>query len=284
MAPRSGDLRFPPKPPTLAELLNEAGYYTSVWSQHNIYDGNRTFQRGFENFTSAYPIVLADSGPEYSDELADRRLLPKAADLFVDERPTFAFIHLLPPHTPYQPPPPFLGTLSGWYSGDYPVRLDVLNTAHWPDGRKPTVEDVVYVRSRYDENVAFADDLVGRLLRMIQEAGRYEDAMVVLTSDHGEGFFEHGRFLHSALLYDEFLRIPLIVKWPRASSGFASTVEANVSLVDLVPTLVDGLALTGDFKVSRVVLCFRSCSTRYPSSEPCSARRMAPGGGPREPW
>ena len=100
-----------------------------------------------------------------------------------------------------------------------------------------------YIRARYDENVRFADHLVGRLVETFKAAGRYDDAMVVVTSDHGEGFFEHGRFLHTALLYEEFIRIPFIVKWPASQSGFAPEVEGAVSLVDLAPTLVDGVEI-----------------------------------------
>ena len=215
---------------TLSELLRESGYHTVVWSQHNLYGGNQTVRRGFERFTEVR-----------SDVLADRNLLPEATDLFVDRRPTFPLIHLLPPHGPYEPPAPFAGAYTDWYTGDFPVDAPALNSAARADRRQPTDDDLRYVRSRYDENVVFADALVERLLRVLREAERYNDALVVLTSDHGEGFFEHGYFLHTRLLYDEFLRIPLIIKWPQTSVGFAPVVDANVNLVDVVPTLVDGL-------------------------------------------
>ena len=78
---------------------------------------------------------------------------------------------------------------------------------------------------------------------MFRDAGRYDDAIVIVTSDHGEGFFEHGRFIHTQLLYEEFIRIPLIIKWPQAVHGFSAEVDDAVSLVDLAPTLVDGLGL-----------------------------------------
>ena len=222
---------------TLPELLRESGYHTVVWSQHNLYGGNQTVRRGFERFTEVR-----------SDVLADRNLLPEATDLFVDRRPTFALIHLLPPHGPYEPPAPFAGAYTDWYTGDFPVDAPALNSAARADRRQPTDDDLRYVRSRYDENVVFADALVERLLRVLREAERYNDALVVLTSDHGEGFFEHGYFLHTRLLYDEFLRIPLVIKWPQTSVEFAPVVDANVNLVDVVPTLVDGLGLTHDLE------------------------------------
>jgi arylsulfatase A-like enzyme len=68
---------------------------------------------------------------------------------------------------------------------------------------------------------------------------------VVLAADHGEAFFEHGRFVHSLDLHREVLHVPLVIKWPRSVSGFRSVVEEPVSLLDLLPTLVDGLSLPG---------------------------------------
>ncbi len=67
----------------------------------------------------------------------------------------------------------------------------------------------------------------------------------MVTSDHGEGFLEHGQFLHSRELYQEFIRVPLVVKWPKNVTGFSSSVDDPVSLIDLVPTFVDGLDLAG---------------------------------------
>ena len=221
--------------PTLAELTQSAGYHTVLWSQHNIYRGNRALRRGFDVFEEVR-----------SDVLADRSLLPDADLLFVSDRPTFAVVHLLPPHGPYQPPPPFLGSLSAWYTGDFPTSAASLNRAGSPRGRKPTDDDVRFIRARYDENVRFADSLVGELVQTVRDADRYDNTMIVVTSDHGKAFFEHGRFLHTRLLYDEFLRVPFIVKWPSDVSGFPPSVDAVVSLVDLAPTLADGLGLVLD--------------------------------------
>ena len=217
--------------PTLGERLGAVGYHTVVWSQHNLYGNNDSFRRGFDSFI------------EVRGTVGDRARLPSAADLFVADRPTLALIHLLPPHGPYRPPDPFDGSLSSWYTGDFPQSAASLNRAAQPAGRKPTPEDVRYIRARYDENVRFADHLVGRLVQMFRDAGRYDDALIIVTSDHGEGFFEHGRFLHTQALYDEFLRIPLIVKWPRGQGQFASELDTAVGLVDIAPTIVDGLGL-----------------------------------------
>ena len=228
--------QIPAPIPTLPELLHEHGYFTVLWSQHVLYEGNESLRRGFESSTEV-------SG--WRDAFANRRVLPEPHELFVDDRPTFALIHLLPPHTPYSPPEPFLGSLTTWFEGKFKVDVAALDRLSGRTDTNLSAADVRYARGRYDENVMFADHLVGTLLHTIPAAGRYENALIAVFSDHGEGFFEHGRFLHSPTLYDEFLRLPLIVKWPQRS-GFADVVTQPGSLIDLAPTLFDGLGLSDD--------------------------------------
>lgn len=218
--------------PTLAELFGASGYRTVLWSQHPLYSRGPTLARGFDEAT-------------YSGR-HQRERLPAAEDLFDGDRPTFAFVHLLPPHSPYNPPPPFKGRYSSGYDGRMKGYFRVLN--RFPKRRDPdslSAEDLRYVRDRYQDNVAFADHLVGRLLADLRQEGRYDDALIAVMSDHGEAFLEHDRFLHSRRIYEEFLHVPLVVKWPAGIGGFARRVPAPVTLIDLAPTLTAGLALEG---------------------------------------
>lgn len=215
---------------TIAEMFGRSGYHTALWSQHPIYSRGRTLARGFESNTFVGH--------------ADRERLPEPDELFVPDKPSLAFVHLLPPHTPYEPPAPFMGQYSSWFTaeGESPVRngfpykkdLDALSA----DGRR-------YIRDRYQENAVFADALVGRILERLEQAGRYDNSLIAVISDHGEAFLEHDEFLHASRLYWEFLEVPFVVKWPAAATGFRPTVAESVSMVDLAPTLVSGLALTG---------------------------------------
>jgi arylsulfatase A-like enzyme len=222
------DLRLPDSITTLTEMLSDAGYYTFLGSHHNVYRGNRPLRRGFDG------IELIDH--------RDRDTLPDPASMFDENRPTFALIHLLPPHTPYEPPPPFIGA----YTAGSPAVFDVSDSSlnSYSRSRQTVPERAVrYARDRYDENVAYADALVGRLVDMLRDRGRYDDALIIVLSDHGEAFFEHGDFLHRKTLYDEVLRVPLVVKWPAGTKGYLTVVEAPVSLVDLAPTLLDGVGI-----------------------------------------
>jgi arylsulfatase A-like enzyme len=222
------DRRLPGSITTVTEMLADAGYYTFLGSHHNVYRGNQPLRRGFEGI-----------------ELIDQNLrdtLPDPDLMFVPDRPTFALIHLLPPHAPYEPPPPYRGIYAGDSEPVTDVSVDSLRSIS-RSGTALSDEAVRYVRDRYDENVAYADSLVGRVIAELRARDRYDDAMVILLADHGEAFFEHRDFLHRLTLYGEVLRIPLVIKWPAGTTGYQSVVAAPVSLIDLSPTLADGLGI-----------------------------------------
>ena len=217
---------------TVAELLSGVGYRTVLWTQHPFYGYQEDLKRGFQEF--------------HRPEFRDYRTLPSQEILISDQQPTFAFVHLIPPHAPYTPPPPHRGLYSSWYTGS--IEPEATFLSRFPD-KQPieelTEEDRRFIRDRYDENVAFADAQVGALLSLLESSERYDDTLVVLMSDHGEAFLEHDRYLHSRMLFREFLHVPLVIKWPHGVPDFKAEVTEPMSLVDLVPTLVDGLALSG---------------------------------------
>jgi len=225
--------RIPASVPTLAGLLQGAGYHTLLWSQHRFYRWHKGLPRGFET------VRLLGSRVVDSEDLTD--LLEESPE------PTFAFVHLMPPHIPYEPPDPYRGLYSSWYQGEIPLNPEFL--FQFPYQRSPEEldsEDLRYARDRYLEHAVFADSQVAEVLNILEELDRYEDALIVVLADHGEGFLEHGFFLHGQNLYDEFLQVPLLIKWPQGVDGFSPRIEQPVSLVDLVPTLVDGLDLSSD--------------------------------------
>ncbi len=222
--------RLPLAPPTLAEMMANNGYRTVLWSQHPLYSNHESYRRGFQEF--------------YRTPRGAYDTVPGVEILTAEDRPTFSFVHLIPPHAPYTPPPPYRGSYSGWYQGKMPVDAERLNS--YPRRRDPgsvTDQDRRYVFDRYLENAAFADALVGRILDALTLAGRYDETLIVVLSDHGEAFLEHGSFLHTKTVHREMLHIPFVIKWPRSAALPSSVLASPVSLVDLVPTLVDGLAL-----------------------------------------
>ena len=216
--------------PSIAELLSDAGYRTALFSHHLIYRGNRSLRRGFED------IELVSHH--------ERQLLPDLGELFGGDRPTFAFVHLLVPHAPYEPPVQFRGQAAAadTHLTDADITPQVLGQLR-ASQLTPSDEYLAFLRARYAEMVAWADSEIAQLLDGLDAAGVFNDSLVILTSDHGEGLFEHGHVLHTRFLYDEGIRVPLVIKWPASVAGFAPSVQQTVGLIDITPTLVDGLML-----------------------------------------
>jgi arylsulfatase A-like enzyme len=223
--------RLPPSVPTLAGLFQEEGYHTLLWSQHRFYRWHKDLQKGFTEVRLKRSRIIKRK--DLRQQLAG------------NPKPTLAFVHLMPPHSPYKPPKPYRGLHSSWYQGEIPVTTGFLG--QFPARSSPEEvgsEDLRYIRDRYLEHAVFADSQVAVVLEILRELDRYDDSLIVVLADHGEAFLEHGFFLHGQSLYDESLHVPLLVKWPKGIDGFAANIDEPVSLVDLVPTLVDGLDLS----------------------------------------
>lgn len=162
----------------------------------------------------------------------------QAQTLLEDQRiaqPRFLWTHILPPHDPYLPPP---STRKHFLASDMLTRAGDL-VSSGASGLPPRATAAEF-RARYDEMVLYADAVVGNYLDWLQRTGRFDHAIVILTSDHGESF-EHGTFLHGGpTLYEGMIRVPLLIHLPGQRD------EVRVSQVaqeaDLLPTL---LALVG---------------------------------------
>jgi arylsulfatase A-like enzyme len=209
----------------LPELLKAEGYITL-----GVTDGGQMaraygFDRGFVEFDDAGGGV--EGGSTKLLEMV-RRNLPS-------EAPLFAFLHTYSVHSPYLPPTPYRTMF-----GEFPHSIEptsealfpVANTA-WRD-LKPG--DLDFLRAQYDGGIRFADDTLRRLFDALRAAGFLEQAVVAVTADHGEEFGEHGGLLHRAHLYDELMRIPLILAGPGVPQG--QVEEGMAGLVDLAPTLL----------------------------------------------
>jgi arylsulfatase A-like enzyme len=90
--------------------------------------------------------------------------------------------------------------------------------------------------ARYDGEIRYVDDQIGRLFDALRRLGRFDDALIAVVADHGESFGEHGAIGHGAWLYDTVLRIPFIVRWPGGRDG-GTRVERPVSIVDVAPII-----------------------------------------------
>ncbi len=133
-------------------------------------------------------------------------------------RPFFLWVHFFDPHHPYDPPQEHALFASG------------------------ATTEKARLLARYDGEVHFADHELGRLLEALRS--RLDNTLVIATGDHGEGLGDHGYLRHGLFLYDEAVRVPLVVHWPRKIPA-SRTVDETVELLDLAPTVLGLLGLPG---------------------------------------
>jgi choline-sulfatase len=187
----------------LPQWLRERGYATAGVVSAYVLRKEVRLDQGFDFYDSALPV----SSPELSFGQVQR---DGAASLAVAERwlaeradpRWFLFLHLYEPHKPYSPPE-----------------------------RYKDLEP-------YDGEIAYADEIVGRLLEHLRRRGLYDPATIVLLSDHGEGLGDHGELEHGVFVYNDTMHVPLVIKLP-GGAGAGRRVGMPVQHVDLLPTLLE---------------------------------------------
>jgi arylsulfatase A-like enzyme len=215
--------RLDPSFVTLAEVLRGTGYRTGSFVSNGFVSPDTGVADGFEETR----VWFSGKG---ATPAAIAWLDTHAAERF------FLFLHIVEPHHPYSPPEehaaPFLDRS---YEGLIGTSFGEAPDPDWTDADRQRIIDL------YDGEVSFADALVGDVLDKLAQLGVDDDTIVVVTADHGEELFERGTIGHGHSLYDELLRVPLIIRWPgREPHG---RVEQQVRTMDLFPTLLDALGL-----------------------------------------
>jgi choline-sulfatase len=256
--------RVPASDLLLAEALAERGYRRLAYVENRVARRGLPFQ-GFENARlsaerrSALAGEIEAAGLPGGDERYRRPLW--LLDLFRGDeggegegRPArFLALHWIDdPHAPYDPPlglrpeavPEGLPHPVEWYAGlghlDRPKR-ELRRLRRFADDMSEA--EIGFLRRLYLLEIESVDRRVGLVLDALERSGLAESTVVVFTADHGEGFGEHGEYLHGVSLHGEMVRVPLIFAGPGVEPG--RRVAAPVSLVDVVPTLVDLLGIDG---------------------------------------
>ncbi len=221
---------------TLAEYLSAVGYRTACISATP--NNSRTIgtDQGYDDFIETWRI-------EQRPGSRDPFLLSQMAVDWLAKNEAAAPIHLqlhyVPPHAPYDPRPEYDLFTDPGYSGTfdgYHTSVGALDHQLWH--YRPA--DLDHVVGLYDGNLREADAAVEQVLAALRARPRWRDTVVLVTSDHGEAFLEHGRTGHNSTLYDEMLHVPFILRLPEDAAADVDTSRL-ASLADIVPTLL-GLA------------------------------------------
>jgi len=222
---------------TLAGALKESGYSTLAVLTNPNTSKVYGYGEGFDEYVELF------NDPELWDEGVDPFAADKKAIELINElvkkkeQPFFMYLHLFQPHAPYTPPNEFVSRYTAPYEGF------VDGTREAIDGFKDTgtpafdEKDFAHLKNLYAANLAWADKAANHFIEYLKSCGLYSDALIVLCSDHGESFGEHRTIEHGHHLYEEAIRVPLIIKFPKSAYA-GKRVKDVVTLMDIAPTLV----------------------------------------------
>lgn len=207
---------------TLAEALRDGGYQTAAFVSSFPLLTRFGFSQGFETYDDHFEMEQASIGRRKVVSFAHDRYagatLERAQNWLGTnpvDKPLFLWVHYVDPHAPYKAPEQFEGD--------------------WPAGTPMPVQ-------RYDAEVHYADDQLGRLLAMLDARRPGRERLVIVTSDHGEGLGDHGWQSHGINLYEEVMRVPLVVRWDGHFQA-GTAVEEPVGLVDVAPSILGLLGI-----------------------------------------
>lgn len=202
-----------PEQPTLAKIFHASGYATGAVVASAVLDSRFGLNSGFDFYYDNFDFSRLQESNLDAMERPANQVVDEALKWLAGRKtgPFFLWIHLYDPHYPYNPPAPY---------------------------------DKRFASSPYDGEIAFADSQLGLVLQYLKKRGLYDNTLIAVSGDHGEGLGEHGEKTHGFFIYDSTLHVPLIIK-PASTSAMkriTKVVEKPVCLVDLMPTLLD---LTG---------------------------------------
>jgi arylsulfatase A-like enzyme len=204
------DPRLPPGLELLAEVLRDAGYRTVAVTEDGFVGNRFSFPLGFDRFVEFNRRGESATHPVAAETFAlARRLLSG----FREDAPFLLFVHTYQVHEPYLPPPGYVERLTGKEQDAATPMLDL-----------------------YDAEILYLDELLDGLLEVAETAPQHDHTYFVIFSDHGEEFFEHGAHGHGQSLYEELIRVPLIVRGPGVWNG---RMAGQWGLIDVAPTLLE---------------------------------------------
>ncbi len=252
---------------TLAEEFKEQGFQTfAVVNTYNIAEPAFALAQGFDVFeyVSEQNARKDADGNLMVDELgnvakdiinAGETVTSKARGLLEgrdEDEPFFLFLHFYDAHTDFTPAQEYVDKFVAPYGGRMNGKTGQLHGIR-SRGEQLSEADIRWLKEMYDAEIRQLDDVLARFFDFLEEEGVADETLVVVTSDHGEEFFEHGGLLHGRTQYQELLAIPLVFSGPGVPAG--RVIDTPAHLVDVTPTVLaifgfepgmrrDGLDLT----------------------------------------
>lgn len=227
---------------TLADYFKKNGYKTGGFTTHGTWlNKEMGFAQGFDDFKSDFLIA------PHINEFVFKFLNKNSKNKF------FLFVHYYDMHSDYNKLP--YDTLTDYdrkfckdYKGNFTgcrnnfcasIYLEKVNSNNW------TIpgEDLEYITALYDGGIAYTDYHVNQLFDRLKKLGIFDNSLIIITSDHGEEFMEHGKMLHMQI-YKELMHVPLIIKFPGENEH--KRIKNPVGIIDIMPTILDIVGIKYD--------------------------------------
>ena len=237
--------------PTLAQVLAKQGYTTAAFVTGPTLSHRFGFQRGFQLYDDFTATLMCETNL-FEDHPADSRgimdvptdrIITNLATLWLKQHGQekfFLFLHYWDCHADYIPPAPYDRLFDPGYKGRENGR-DITE-------REPQIEsgiaprDLAHLMALYDGEIAHTDDHVGQVLQLLRDMGLAKKTLLIIVSDHGEGFMEHGKVFHGNSLFEELIHVPLILRLPGVIPA-GRRIKDNASQVDVMPTVLGLLGI-----------------------------------------
>lgn len=221
---------------TLPEFMKNNFYNTIAVVSHIVVSKVYGFSQGFDTFNQKHIAQVDEISSEIITQQAVEYISKNKAEKF------FLWVHYFDPHQNYRNHAEY--NYSDGYAGPLPANLDNEKLNEMTSSLNE--KDIEYVKSVYDEEIAYTDKHIGRLLDSIDKFGLGNDTIIILTSDHGEEFMERGRFGHGTSLYRELTHVPLIIYNPLNNSMRGKRVSKHVEIRNIAKTILELSSINED--------------------------------------
>jgi arylsulfatase A-like enzyme len=235
--------------PTLADFLRINGFFTTAYTGGGFVSGLFGLHKGFNSYHVRGGIQNANSA----------EVLCRASLDWLDrykDRSFFLFLHTYQIHNPYASPPPYNEMFlqeGAEYKNIDTNDLRIARENRYKPLSKALRQNIVDL---YDAGIRYTDEsLIKPLISRLKELGLYDRTMIILVSDHGEEFFDHQAWIHTHSVYDEVIKVPMIIKFFNSEYG-GRKIEDFVRLIDVMPTVleVSGVDSSGHFLEGKSLL------------------------------
>lgn len=239
---------------TLAAVLKRAGLRTAAFTQNPFLTPLFGFGTGFDEFHEFLPNRVGTDW-EFVDGAQTVAKIREWLASHSDER-FFLYVHLLPPHAPYRRPTSVSDRI-----GEAPgssLRGNAEELMQIEFGQLTATEaDLAHLRLLYQDNIKYGDHLAGAIVDAIADRQLLEQSIVIVASDHGEAFGEHGHVSHGSTVYEEMIHVPLMIRFPRRFGRLPSRWPGVVELRQVFSTVCDALRIPAETSAESLLTVLR---------------------------